>query len=882
MNNTKKACRRLILLFGLLGPVFGTGTRIPAQAGPGDKGVSDTPERPRIDRFGDPLPPGAIHRFGTTRFRPAGKFGPFSQPISPDGELMAFLTHEGCSLFDLTFGKERRLCLYPPGMVVDSSSYVGFSPDGKSVATISQPGGECLIWDPATGRLVRRLYGFQKRVDEVIGKTTEPFSKEMEVRGLGFTEDGKSLLAWVGKMKVCVLDVVHDKLSREFDLEGGPVVSVSKDRNWLLVGTTRREFQLVDSSTGKVKSKFRVPADWKPPDRTPVPALGADKFDIFPFHPEDLTAAVVSPMGNQVLMLTGTRIRTFEATGKLIHAWEVKASRLGNPSDLDPIKLAITPDDKILFVPSMKGQILRFELANGKELPPLDGVGRHVQLEFHPDGKTLISREFMGPIRRWNRKTGLEQSGEKAYELILESHFTANGSDVIVNDSSRGRVDVWDVATGQRLHLIRTNENRPATVAVGGDGRSAVVATTDGRLSIRDLPTWKENCSIQLKVDHNPAGFAYFSTATISPDGKRLLVSARGWGTGLFDLATRKQLWRQDKDADEYHRVCVFAADGSTFFAADLEMVSCFETETGKLKWVCPYSKDKERLFRGGGMDASADGRLVAVALQDETILLIDSATGRVAKCLDDKDGASGRSVSFSPDGKWLLCPGSDCNPRILDVASGVELFRFKGNDPTLQAQFHPDGKRALTVQWISSVLLWDLHPPHTPVAKADPERIWNDLASRNGPTAYRAIWSLIDDPVTAVELLKHQLKPIPPSPGRDVLMKLISQLHDDDFATREQASEQLIAQGPGFLPLLQEVQQKSQIPEQRRRLTEIRDAIHREPSTPEEWRILRAVQALELGASDEGRSLLKSWMTGRKGALLTEQAREAVARMSK
>ena len=67
-----------------------------------------------------------------------------------------------------------------------------------------------------------------------------------------------------------------------------------------------------------------------------------------------------------------------------------------------------------------------------------------------------------------------------------------------------------------------------------------------------------------------------------------------------------------------------------------------------------------------------------------------------------------------------------------------------------------------------------------------------------------------------------------------------------------------------------------------KRRLSEILEQIRREYPTPEKEQILRAVQALELGGSEEGRKLLASWMDGQSNALLTSQAGEAVARMKK
>jgi hypothetical protein len=251
-------------------------------------------------------------------------------------------------------------------------------------------------------------------------------------------------------------------------------------------------------------------------------------------------------------------------------------------------------------------------------------------------------------------------------------------------------------------------------------------------------------------------------------------------------------------------------------------------------------------------------------------------------QCLDTQQEVLLWDVSFSPDGKWALDPGPIGAPRIFDVASGVELFRFKGDVNSWKAQFHPDGKRALTIQSNGTVLLWDLRPPDVPAAKNDAEGIWEGLASPEGPTAYRAVWSLVDDPVTAVSLLKRKLKHAPTGLNRNAVLQRIARLDDDDFPTREQASKQLLGEGPAIFPLLAEAYETSQLPEQRRRLQEILERMPQERSRPDDWRIVRAVQALELGGSAEGKKLLMSWIDDRNGVLLAEQARQAVARMSK
>ena len=48
-------------------------------------------DAPHLDRYGDPLPPGAVARLGTTRYRLTGLHQPQSATLSPDGQLLAVL-----------------------------------------------------------------------------------------------------------------------------------------------------------------------------------------------------------------------------------------------------------------------------------------------------------------------------------------------------------------------------------------------------------------------------------------------------------------------------------------------------------------------------------------------------------------------------------------------------------------------------------------------------------------------------------------------------------------------------------------------------------------------------------------------------------------------
>ena len=76
---------------------------------------SPKPEAARMDRYGDPLPAGAVTRLGTTRFRHQGAVG--FAGYSGDGALLMTAGTDGLRVWDARAGKElRKRDLKQPGM----------------------------------------------------------------------------------------------------------------------------------------------------------------------------------------------------------------------------------------------------------------------------------------------------------------------------------------------------------------------------------------------------------------------------------------------------------------------------------------------------------------------------------------------------------------------------------------------------------------------------------------------------------------------------------------------------------------------------------------------------------------------------------------------
>ena len=156
-----------------------------------NQGVSAPPQRDMkkaapVDRYGDPLPQGALVRLGTLRFRHPS--GIRSMVFSPDGNVLATCGVGSVSLWNCKSGKEL------PRLPAQHVNAIAFSPDGKTLVTASDR-EKIRLWDIQKGKEIRAFAVRRKRswIDRaalafavltsrpVIGPMSEPPSRSSRI-----------------------------------------------------------------------------------------------------------------------------------------------------------------------------------------------------------------------------------------------------------------------------------------------------------------------------------------------------------------------------------------------------------------------------------------------------------------------------------------------------------------------------------------------------------------------------------------------------------------------------------------------------------------------------------------------------------------------------
>jgi WD40 repeat protein len=656
----------------------------------------------RTDLYGDLLPPGAVARLGTVRFRYAAT----SIAYSPDGKVLAAGGADNqIRLLDAATGKEvRRLTGHQPrsfnpprdrkgafDLLVGSVgkgnvTAVAFSRDGKTLASAGWD-ETVRLWDVGTGKEQRRLMGHRDGM--VAAVTFSPDDKYLASRG---GVDGTVVL-W---------DAATGKELHRFD----KLTSVNPWR-------FNRDSPLAFAPDGKTLAAGdrKVIHLWQMPAGKETGRLeGHTSCVSLAYSPDGKLLASGGVDGHD-----RNSIRIWDvATGK-----EVRRCKL--PKDEPPIDLAFNPDASRLVAVVEEDDLRVFDVASGNPVQRLKQYWPS-RIAYAPDGKTLVSVRGQ-TIRLWDTATGKERFRKVVGHQAAVSSVVYSPDGKLVASGGED-VRLWDAATGKPVRRIATPG---ATVAFTPDGKTLAAAGRDRIVRLYDVQTGKETS--QLKGHRN-----HVRAVAYSPDGQTLASGDVQATIRLWDVATGKEVHQIDMKSGTEHLSLAFSPDARTLACAGAWNDSSFLPKGGiniqgvemtakqgylVLLWDVATGKEVRR-FAGlkdniKSVAFSPDGRILAAASRDGRIALWEASTGKEVLYImahpnpDDAAFSTSPCVAFSPDGKTLVSASTDKTIRLWDVATAKELRQFQAPDGGFHAvAFAPDGKALVSGSSDSTVVVWD------------------------------------------------------------------------------------------------------------------------------------------------------------------------------
>jgi RNA polymerase sigma factor (sigma-70 family) len=823
----------------------------------------------RTDRYGDPLPPGAVLRLGTVRFRHGGQL--HAAAVSPDGKTIASGGFGRIMLWEAKTGRPLAVLVrdaeQPPDGPADPRGgpprdgfifELAFSPDGKWLYSVGS-----LTADRDEGAVVAWELAARSWKYALTRKGGNPWR-----RSVAAAPDGTTVAAGGDDGSLWLIDPATRtdrtggamKLGRGLGVGG---LSFSRDGRRLAVAAGQ-DVVLVEPATGAELGRL----DAGPGTRR----------------------VAFAPDGRSVWVgRDGGRSWQNDKRPGTLSRWDVTTGRAVQTLETDPgllLSLAVSPDGKVLASGGEGTGPYLWDAATGAR-HDLDAGRKGVRpwvhsLTFTPDGNALVVADTNGRVRVLDVATRKELHVYDEHAGGVLRAALSPDETRIATAGGDGTVRVWDARTGRSVRAWHADERRSVFgVEFTPDGRSVLSHGWDGTVRLWDADTGRE---VRRYTGPGP-----MARAALSPDGAIVAATgADGRAIVLSDAATGRRL-RECAGHTSFLIRLVYSADGRfVVSAADMhsEGAGKHVVDCSVRVWDAATGEEVRRFDAGrpSHLGVSPDGRVVAAATTSvaaevagrhrATIRFWDVVTGRE---LTDRRLDGGGPVAFSPDGRYLAT--ADRGVRVWEAATGRVVHTVAaGPAETWSLAFSRDGRRLVSAHGDGTVLVWGLTPPPP---QSDPGRWWDDLGSADAGAAWRAAGELAARPDEAVAMLKGKLRPVPKADAA-ATARLIAELDDPRFAVREVAGRELCRRAGAEFPALWSARRAAASAEVRERL----DGVLR--SAPPAWagtdpgevRESRAVAVLEAVDTPAAREVLGRLAGGDPYARLTREAAAAVKRL--